>query len=246
MLTVRNIYTKRGTFGLVAEVLNARSICVENVIKNMEKIKGIIYDLDGTIISTQKLHEDAWIFAAEKFGVILTNEMLFNQRGISDDAAALILLPEEKKDLINDFITAKKDFVDKNVSQSKIFPDAIESINKLIKNGYKVSICTSAKEGFVKKVLDNFPELKKYNIIWREMYKEEKPSPEAINLTLDKMGIKNSRVYYIGDALSDYKAGVAAKVKFIYFCPDIKNRDSRIPRAVLVISSHKQIFEWLN
>ncbi len=63
----------------------------------MKKIKGVIYDLDGAVISTQKLHEDVWIYAGKKFNIFISEEMLLNQRGISNEAAASMMLPVNKK-----------------------------------------------------------------------------------------------------------------------------------------------------
>ncbi len=38
----------------------------------LENIRGVVYDLDGTIIDTEKFHEDSWIYAAKQIGVELT------------------------------------------------------------------------------------------------------------------------------------------------------------------------------
>mgnify|MGYP001611996742 CR=1 FL=1 len=54
----------------------------------MGEIKGVIYDLDGTLIKTEKLHESAWLYAGAKFGHPITNEMLLKQKGISNEAAS--------------------------------------------------------------------------------------------------------------------------------------------------------------
>lgn len=211
----------------------------------MRKIKGVIYDLDGTIISTQKLHENAWIYAGKKFNVSISQEMLLNQKGISNEATALMMLPVDKRNLTNEFIAAKVNYVNENIRQAKLFPDVMTTLKQLSENNYKVWICTSAGKDFVEKVLNNSNELKKYNVIWREMYNNEKPSPEALNLTIKKMGLINSQVCYVGDALSDYKTSINAEVKFIYFCPNIKNKDARISESIPTISSHKEIFRFL-
>ncbi|MFH1509778.1 MAG: HAD-IA family hydrolase [Candidatus Nealsonbacteria bacterium] len=211
----------------------------------MKKIKGVIYDLDGTIILTQKLHEDAWIYAAEKFGISLTKEMSLNQRGISNEVSALAMLPNNKNNLINDFIKAKNNYVKDNIGQVTIFPNIIETIEKLINRDINVWICTSANKGFIKKVLNILPSLKKYNIIWRELYEEEKPSPEALNLTIKKMGLDNNQVIYVGDALNDYNTSINARVEFIYFCPKENTKDVRMPNNIFTISNHKDIFNLL-
>jgi len=214
----------------------------------MKEIKGIIYDLDGTIISTIKLHEAGWVYAGKKFGIHISDEMLLNQSGISNEAAAEMMLPGDKRYLTKKFIAAKAKYVMENANQATLFPGILKVVTQLSKNDYRVWICTSAHRDFVKKILNNFSELKRVignNIVWREMYENEKPSPDALNVTLKKMGLPNLQVYYIGDAFSDYKTSVRAKVKLIYFCPDLRKRDSRIPRSIPVISSHEEIYQIL-
>ncbi|MDO8424460.1 MAG: HAD family phosphatase [bacterium] len=212
----------------------------------MAKIKSIIYDLDGTLISTLKLHRSAWLAAGKKFNIRIAKKMLSDQRGMSDEAAALMMLLKGKKQLLQQFREAKQEYAWKNIGKITLFPEAVKTINALTRKGYKVWICTSAYRFFVKKVLSLFPELKaalKNNIVWREMYKKPKPAPDPLNLTIKKMGLKKSEACYIGDAPKDYQACLNAKVKFVYFCPNAGSRDSKIPRTVPLIRNHKGIFE---
>jgi len=212
-----------------------------------KKIKGIIYDLDGTIISTQKLHEAGWLYAGKKLNIPITKQMLFDQRGISNQKASLMMVPSDKNYLLEKFKKAKIGYVNNNLNQIKLFPDILKIITDSIGRYYSVWICTSATKIFVKRILERFKELKKIkdNIVWRELYKKEKPSPEALNLTIKKMGLKKNELYYIGDAFNDYKTSVAAKIQFIYFCPDRRNKDSRIPKSIPIISSHREILKFL-
>jgi len=212
-----------------------------------KEIKGIIYDLDGTIISTTKLHETAWIYAGKKFNIPISNKMLIGQKGISNKAAALMILPKNKRNIIDGFVNVKQEYVKKNINKITAFPEAITTIYQLLKTGYKVWICTSARQYFVKKVLKIITPLTKIrkNIVWREMYKKEKPLPEALNTTIRKMSLTNSQVCYIGDAFNDYKTSLAARVKFVYFCPNLKKRDLRIPKTIPLISLHRKIFQVL-
>jgi phosphoglycolate phosphatase-like HAD superfamily hydrolase len=212
----------------------------------MKKIKGVIYDLDGTIISTQKIHEDAWVYSAGKIGISLTEEMLLDQRGVSNEESALKMLPEGKKHLLEEFIKIKNDYVENNINKIIIFPNIVDTMNDLVKDNIKVSICTSAKEDFVSHVLKRFPSLKEYNIVWRELYKEEKPLPESLELTTGRMGLMNKEVLYVGDALNDYRTSINAKIDFIYFCPNESVKDYRIPNDIHLISDHKEIFTFLN
>ncbi len=210
-----------------------------------KKIKGVIYDLDGTIISTQNLHENAWLSTANKFGIKLTRRKLLDQRGISDKAFASAVFTGDKKKLIDDFVNAKREYVSENIDQISVFPDGMKALDELTKRNFRVWISTSSGKNFVKKILDIFPELKKYGIVWREMYLGEKPSPEILDLTVKKMGLKKSEVIYVGDALNDYETSVNGGVKFVYFCPKENSKDSRIPQNIPVISNHEEIMIYL-
>lgn len=211
-------------------------------------IKGVIYDLDGTIISTAKLHRAGWARAGKKFGIKISAEMLLNQSGISNAAAAKMMLPYDQRYMSKEFIADKSEYVMENADKIKSFPAAIKTIDELIGAGFKVWVCTSARKGFVKKTLKSLKPLKealKKNIVWREMYKEEKPSSQALDLTIDKMGLNREDVCYIGDAYADYRTAKAAKIRFMYFCPSDGNRDPRIPKYVPIMHSHKNTFELL-
>lgn len=212
-----------------------------------KKIKGLIYDLDGTIIFTQELHKAAWIFAGKKFNISISKEMLLNQSGISNKAAALMMLPHNKKYLLDEFIKTKEKYVMSHLKKIAFFPDVLRVIRELIKRKYSVYICTSAQKIFVKKVLNISKSLGKFknNIIWREMYKREKPFPDALNLTVSKMNLPKSQILYIGDAFNDYQTSIAARVRFVYFCPDIRKRDLRIPKSIPIISHHQDIFKLI-
>jgi len=210
-----------------------------------KRICGVIYDLDGTLVSTQKLHEDAWLFAGKTLNIPVSHQMLINQRGISNREAALMMLPQDKKHLLDKFQKAKAEYVNKNLKRAVPFPDATKTIGRLLKEKYNVWICTSAKKDFVKRVLKPFKDLRKMNVVWREMYTEEKPAAEALNLTIGRMGLSNKQACYVGDAFNDYKTSLKARVKFIYFCPDKKRRDRRVPESIPVITSHKEIFKLI-
>ena len=214
----------------------------------MDEIKGLIYDLDGTVIKTTKLHELAWLYAGKKFGIYISDKMLLNQRGIPNEAAAEFILPYDKKDLTKKFVAAKVEYVMENVKQITLFPGILRVIAQLLQNDYKVWICTSAHKYFVSEVLNNFNELDimiKNHCVWRKMYGEGKPSPKALNVTLRKMGLTNLLTCYIGNAFSDYQTSINAKVKFIYFCPNLAERDLRIPKLIPIISSHEEIWRRL-
>lgn len=209
------------------------------------KTKGIVYDLDGTIISTIGLHERCWKRAARHFGVILSPQMLLDQKGMTEDAAAIMMLGKKYSDIGSSFVRIKRMFVLESVKEVKPYKSFIKTMGMLEKKGLKVWVCTSVFKKFVKEVYSHFKEL---NPLWhktiaREDYKEGKPSAEPILLTLKKMRLKPSETIYVGDAYSDYKASKNAGCRFVYFCRG--ERDKRIPKNVPGIRLHTEIIKLL-
>lgn len=213
-----------------------------------KNIKAVVYDLDGTLISTVRLHELAWIYAGKKFNVPISDKFLIDQKGVRNESGAEMVLPAGKKYLIDEFVKAKEEYLSENMTNIDFFPGTENVIRKLIRGGYKVWVFTGSDRRFVKKILKDKKVLNiiKNNFVWREMYKKAKPSGEGLKLALKRMKIENSSAVYVGDAFSDYKSSMDAKVKFVYFCPDIRKRDSRIPKSITAISFHKEIFKFLN
>ena len=213
----------------------------------MSKKKGVMYDLDGTLVSTTELHKKAWQLAAKHFEVVLTPQMLIDQSGMRTDDATRMMLPKAKQHLAGEFAKTKARFVDEDPIKVEVFPFVVETLEKLMKYGYLVWICTSARKDFVYRVMKDAQGLvmMKERVVFREMYTEGKPSAEPLLLTLLHMNLAPEEVVYMGDAFSDYEASRNAEISFLYFLPPGANEDSRIPDSISRIASHKEIFSYI-
>ncbi len=209
-------------------------------------IKGIIYDLDGTIISTTKFHEKAWIEAGKIFNINIPRDFLINQRGMTNEAATKMLIPNDEEKL-KSFVKAKEEYVIENAGKVDLFKGFKKTCEYLLSKSIKVWVCTSAPKEFVEKVYRGIPFLSKLEdkTVWREMYKNGKPDAEPILLTLNKMNLLTEEAIYVGDAYSDYLSSTNADCNFVYFCPDDNNKDNRVPKSTPIITSHKELTKFL-
>ena len=74
------------------------------------KLTGLIFDLDGVIVFTDKFHYQAWKKMADKRGIYFDEEINNRLRGISREESLEIILerciiklsPEEKKDMMEE------------------------------------------------------------------------------------------------------------------------------------------------
>lgn len=213
----------------------------------MKKIKGVIYDLDGTLISTEALHEKAWTHAAGEHGFSISDQMLADQRGMTNLDAAKMMLPQEKQYMAEQVAEIKASYVRNNFQGASLVPGVTETLDALSTDGRDVWICTSAPQGFVKGVFEVIPELQrlKGKVVWREMYTKGKPAAEPLLATLQRMGLLPDEAVYIGDAFHDYESSRNAGVRFFFFLPKGAQDDPRIPESIPRISSHQELLEHI-
>ncbi|MFH1916888.1 MAG: HAD family phosphatase [Nanoarchaeota archaeon] len=205
-------------------------------------IKGIAYDLDGTIIDSEPVHRSAWIKAAAKTGISLSEEMLMSQRGKTDAEFTRTVHPSFSPDEINEFVALKQGYVSDTILNAVIFPGFQAVLNELQTKNIPVGICTSAGRWFVDKVIEKYPFLKIVTIS-SDMVSKGKPDPEPILLTFKNMGVKIEEGLYIGDAYNDYLAAKAAGCDFVHFGA---LRDPRVPKDVPGILRHEEIKRFLS
>ncbi len=205
--------------------------------------KGVIYDLDGTIIVTTDLHEQAWLEAGRCLNINVPEEFLKNQKGITDEAGARLLLGERFDEHGKNFIRIKQTYAVNNCTIIKLMDGFPKTLEQLTEKGVKTWICTSAHKEFISAVFNSLPQLQTLadKTVFREMYKEGKPNPEPILLTAKLMDLPIQDCIYVGDAYNDYLAASRAGSKFVYICKNLSEKDSRMPNNVPVISNHTQV-----
>lgn len=178
----------------------------------MENFHGFLFDIDGTITSTNKLIFASFNYVAEKYlNKHLSDEEIIKLFGPTEDVILKDWMGEN-------FEKAKKDyynFYSKNHKKMAVIHDGITDILKIIKShdiplgiftgkGKQTSIITLKAVG-VYKYFDM--------IITGDDVKEHKPSPEGINKFLNKFSLNKKDVLLIGDSPSDVKAARKAGIK---------------------------------
>lgn len=178
----------------------------------MDKLKGIIFDVDGTLASTNKLIFSTFNFTTDKYlQKIFTKEELIAFFGPTED----VIL----KDLLADnFDSGRKDYYEyyeKNHDTLVMTFPGIENILQKIKaKNIPLGIFTGKGRDSTLITLRKLDYLKYFDIIVTgDDVKDHKPSPEGINLFLNKFGLEPENVLMVGDAPSDIKAAKDAGVK---------------------------------
>ena len=184
-----------------------------------QKIKGVLFDLDGTLIDT-----------APDFILSLNNILSRHQfpnldpsiirSNVSDGSAKLTSLGFglDKTDpsfdvLRNEFLAEYKINLLKN---SYLFNGISLLLEFLSKQNIKFGIVTNKPREYAEPLVRNFSELdKSVVLICSDDISEPKPSPQGINVALEALNINNLECLYIGDHINDLDAGANAGAKII-------------------------------
>jgi HAD superfamily hydrolase (TIGR01549 family) len=200
---------------------------------NLEKYKGIIWDLDGTIYDITAAIKKAVDDVIEKYNLSV------NQNEVMEEVAHLIEEIQNypvPKILLNSYELLKVNFLEdvtffKKIriaiylfnqfnkykeAESTIFEGIDKLIKKIFNKKIEMAILTNNKSQYAEEVLEKFNLTKYFDIIigFNDV-SEVKPNPEGILKILNKWKIKPSEAIFIGDMTTDVDAGKAADVKMV-------------------------------
>lgn len=123
-----------------------------DVLMDSRKLEGAIFDLDGVITDTSRLHYKAWSKLATEIGISLTEEFNKKLKGVSRmDSLNLILSLNESKftekeriDLAN---KKNKYYLDLiiNLKPKDLIPGTINCLNNLRKKGVKICLASASR-----------------------------------------------------------------------------------------------------
>ena len=192
----------------------------ERIISDLEaeevKIKGLIFDLDGVLVFTDKFHYQAWKTMADELGVYFDETINHRLRGVSRmDSLEIILERYEGPDLSlreKEKLAEKKNEIYRTLLES-MTPDDVtkevrDTLTKLREKGYKLAIGSSSKNAkfILEKVelKDAFDAISDGNNITKS-----KQDPEVFLKAAEYLGLPPKACMVVEDA----EAGIEAAKK---------------------------------
>jgi len=184
-------------------------------------ILGVIFDLDGVIVSTDDCHYEGWKMMADKEGIYFDRTINERLRGVSRMASLDIILEkaereyseEEKMALATYKNDAYKQLVQK-LTPADILPGALETLKQLKAAGVKIAIGSSSKNTpiILKQIglSEMFDAVADGNQITRS-----KPDPEVFLLAAQKLGLKPSECMVVEDADAGVEAALAGGMQVL-------------------------------
>ena len=193
-----------------------------------EKVKAIIFDMDGTIIKSEHIWKEAVKNVLQKRGFdSLTEkqtETLCSLSGIGLENASKVIKKEFKlSDSIEELVKEKKDFAKKRFLHDITFIDGFETFHKKLQQFFIptsiASNCDLTSMNIINKKM-NFSQFFGNNVYSIEMIgNKAKPDPAIFLHAAEKLNVKPSECIVFEDSIFGFQAANAAGMK----CIAIKN-----------------------
>ncbi len=201
---IRTELTELGT-----ELINAKKLNLNQV-----EIRGVLFDMDGILLDSEKVYTRFWREAANVLGYPMTTEQALGMRSLNSKAG------EQKihsyfgenasyQDIRNKRIELMDAFVEKEGIELK--PGVFDLLDYLNEKKIKAAIATSSPlERTLRYLAPHGLEEKFDGIVTGYMVERGKPEPDIYQYAAKKLGLDVKHCLVLEDSPSGIRAGSAA------------------------------------
>lgn len=190
-------------------------------------IKGIIFDLDGVLVFTDRYHFRAWKLLADRLGIPFEEKDNDRLRGVSRRESLELLLEgyggkplseAQKEALMEEKNRAYRELL-RSMKPADVSREVRDTLKELRKKDYLLAVGSSSKNaGFILKqtrLEEYFDAAVDGNDI-----RFSKPDPEVFEKAADRLGVPPPACMVVEDALSGIQAAKAAGMTAVYIGDD--------------------------
>lgn len=187
----------------------------------MRRVRGVLLDVDGTLIDSNDAHAGAWADAFREFGLAeATFERVRPLVGKGGDK----LLPEltgldHDSDVAKRIVARRAEIFETNYLRSlRAFPGAHQLLARFKADGLALIVATSAKRDELNKLLEQagLEELIDRTTTSSDA-KRSKPDADIIEAALERGGLEADEAVMLGDTPYDVEAAGRAGVRAVAF-----------------------------
>ncbi|MEI7811993.1 MAG: HAD family hydrolase [Ignavibacteria bacterium] len=174
----------------------------------MKQIKSIVFDLDGTLISSAPTIYKCMLRTFREFDIAVEiPEQEFNQKigyhfkDIFEDFK--IEVPD-----LESFINTYKQLYFEFIDESHLYPNVEKTLLKLADSGLSISLLTTKAQDQAEDILKHFNLTRYFNlIVGRRPGHKIKPAPDALHYICNELIIPAENTIMVGDSELDIQCG---------------------------------------
>jgi HAD superfamily hydrolase (TIGR01509 family) len=184
----------------------------------MARFRGVLLDVDGTLVDSNDAHAHAWVEALAKHGYEVSFARVRQMIGMGGDrlVEAAVGLPRDSKKNARIGDDRSHIFLSKWLHTVRPIQGARELVLRLRADGYQYALASAAKTEELEPLLEiaDIADLVPKRTTSSDV-DESKPAPDTIDAALAKLPVERSQAVMIGDTPYDVLAARHANVAII-------------------------------
>jgi phosphoglycolate phosphatase-like HAD superfamily hydrolase len=214
---------------------------------NSGKKRGVLFDVDGTLIDSSYFHATAWWQAFRREGLDIEMSAIHRRVGMGGDKLIQSLIPDCPKDMLEDLKSAHGAVFSTFWPTLRPFDSVRDLLSACSEAGLAVGLASSAQERDLevsRHIIDAGSSIDAWTS--SNDAEESKPAPDILVACLEKLGVSPEDAVFVGDAVWDVKAGAAIGVPVIALtCGGISEAELRDAGAAEVYDNPRHLLEHL-
>src|SRR5882672_5440664 len=184
-------------------------------------VEAMIFDLDGTLVDTNKAHVQAWYDAFRDFAYDVPQSQIVREIGKGGDKLVPSILGEEGEARDGEALRAAHGAHFLTIAKKekfRVFPGTEALMGELRRRRIATAVATSSKKEQLEAVVASSGldvEALVDKVVTGSDAEESKPAPDLVNAALAKLGSDPRRSVMVGDTPYDGQACARAGVSFL-------------------------------
>ncbi len=179
-------------------------------------IRYMIFDMDGTLLDTERLYQKAWMDVGQKWKLERIEELYVNAIGRGNNTICEMLREHYGSDFeAEQYMSERRAYFAKLIEHSvPLKPGAVELLRFLKEKGIKMALATSTHMEIVQGNLQKTGIGAYFDaVVTGDMVEHGKPAPDIFLEAARRIGAKPSETAVCEDSYNGIRAAYAAKMK---------------------------------
>lgn len=181
-------------------------------------MQAVIFDMDGTLIDTERVSQASWRQAARDFGITIPEDILYAFVGCSIPNAMRMIDDEFGDPAFTErLFTRRHEIFDATwEDELSLKPGAAEAVTAARERGLAVALATSSVRERAVASMRRFGLMDLFGAaVFDEDIEHHKPAPDVYLVAADHLGIEPARCVAVEDSFNGVRSGAAAGMRTI-------------------------------